>query len=229
MRVAMRDSLNDVRNNLPSGAGEDPRILVPKRGKKKCSWAQEGEVWGHALTHTRVGANGAIHASLTSGTENLFKRIYSPPGRLPLPPSSSLRSPSPILAAIFMPPRARKTCDFGRSAQRSWAKVHFVHFARGAGTGRILFSHPQNTKKVIEFRPFRPSFRPRARNGRHRSRPPSQPCQDRSRRNGQYRSRRNGLLVSRCCRLGGEPQFLIRHTHHRAAWELPPACEPAAS
>ena len=48
MRVAMRDILNDVRNNLPSGAGEDPRILVPKRGKKKCSWAQQGEVWGHA-------------------------------------------------------------------------------------------------------------------------------------------------------------------------------------
>ena len=28
--------------------GEDPRILVPKRGKKKCSCAQQGEVWGHA-------------------------------------------------------------------------------------------------------------------------------------------------------------------------------------
>ena len=26
----------------------DARILVPKRGKKKCSWAQQGEVWGHA-------------------------------------------------------------------------------------------------------------------------------------------------------------------------------------
>ena len=48
MRIAMRDILGDVRKNLPPGAGEDPKILVPKRGKKKCSWAQQGEVWGHA-------------------------------------------------------------------------------------------------------------------------------------------------------------------------------------
>ena len=48
MQVAMRDILRNVRQNLPPGAGEDPKILVPKRGKKKCSWAQEGEVWGHA-------------------------------------------------------------------------------------------------------------------------------------------------------------------------------------
>ena len=46
MQVAMRDILRNVRQNLPPG--EDPKILVPKRGKKKCSWAQEGEVWGHA-------------------------------------------------------------------------------------------------------------------------------------------------------------------------------------
>ena len=44
MQVAMRDILRNVRKNLPPGAGEDPKILVPKRGKKKCSWAQEGEV-----------------------------------------------------------------------------------------------------------------------------------------------------------------------------------------
>ena len=48
MQVAMRDILRNVRQNLPPGAGEDPKILVPKRGKKKCSWAQQGEVWGHA-------------------------------------------------------------------------------------------------------------------------------------------------------------------------------------
>ena len=48
MQVAMRDILRNVRQNLPPGAGDDPKILVPKRGKKKCSWAQEGEVWGHA-------------------------------------------------------------------------------------------------------------------------------------------------------------------------------------
>ena len=31
MRVAMRDILNDVRNNLPPGAGEDPRIRTEER------------------------------------------------------------------------------------------------------------------------------------------------------------------------------------------------------
>ena len=40
--------MTNVRQNLPPGAGDDPKILVPKRGKKKCSWAQEGEVWGNA-------------------------------------------------------------------------------------------------------------------------------------------------------------------------------------
>ena len=33
MQVAMRDILRNVRQNLSPGAGEDPKILVPKRGK----------------------------------------------------------------------------------------------------------------------------------------------------------------------------------------------------
>ena len=50
MNVALRDVLNQVKAALPPGAGADPAIFVPKRGKKKCQWAQHArdELYGAA-------------------------------------------------------------------------------------------------------------------------------------------------------------------------------------
>ena len=39
MRLAMRDLLNQVKRTLPPGAGTDPKVLVPRRGRKRCTWA----------------------------------------------------------------------------------------------------------------------------------------------------------------------------------------------
>ena len=49
IRVAMREVLHIIRGTLPPGSGEDPRINVPKKGKKPCEWSsQSGDMWGYA-------------------------------------------------------------------------------------------------------------------------------------------------------------------------------------